>query len=50
MGKNRRRYAPRMSYSDRVHMKRALLGVDYRFIAALLTLAAALWLAVRYLG
>lgn len=39
-----------MSYTSRVHMKRALLGVDYKFIASVLALIAAIVLAIRYLG
>ena len=50
MGRRRKSYAPRITYSDRVHMKRALLGIDYRFIAAVIGLIAALGLALRYLG
>ena len=50
MGRRRKSYAPRMSYSDRVHMKRALLGIDYRFLTALIALVAALGLALHYLS
>jgi hypothetical protein len=37
------------SYSTRVHIKRRLYGIDYKFVAAAMALAVLMVLAVRYL-
>ena len=36
-------------YTTRMHMKRSLQSVDYRFVAAVIGLGLAVWAAVRYL-
>jgi hypothetical protein len=38
-----------MSYSSRVHLKRRLQSIDYRFLAAVAALALATAGAVRFL-
>jgi hypothetical protein len=40
--------APRISYSTRVHLKRRLRAVDYKFLAAIVALVALTLLIVRY--
>jgi hypothetical protein len=45
----RRLAPPRMSYSSRVHLKRRLQSIDYRFLAAVAALALATAGAVRFL-
>jgi hypothetical protein len=37
------------SYSTRVHMKRRLYSIDYKFVGAALALLVFLILAIRYL-
>jgi hypothetical protein len=37
------------SYSTRVHIKRRLYGIDYKFVAAAIALGAFMVLAIRYL-
>ena len=46
--KKRRAVTPRMSYTTRVHMKRRLAAIDYRFLAAVIALAVAAVLIIRY--
>jgi hypothetical protein len=36
-------------YSTRLHMKRRVENIDYRFVAALIALGAGVYLAVTYL-
>lgn len=45
----RRLPAPRLSYSTKVHLKRRLASIDYRFVGAVAALAAATFGIVRYL-
>jgi hypothetical protein len=46
--RKRRVAAPRMSYTTRVHMKRRFAAIDFRFLAAVIALAIAAVLIVRY--
>ena len=48
--RNRRRRvaAPRMSYTTKVHLKRRLSAIDYKFALAVIALVAAAALIVRY--
>lgn len=46
--KKRRPAAPRMSYTTKVHMRRRLAAIDFRFIAAVIALIVAALLIVRY--
>ena len=39
---------PRLSYTSRVHMKRRIEAIDFRFLAAVTALAAATWAIIRY--
>lgn len=40
---------PRISYSTRVHLKRRLRAIDYKFLGALAALALLMLLVLRYL-
>lgn len=40
--------APRLSYTTRVHLKRRLTSIDYRFIAAVIALVIATLVVIRY--
>lgn len=46
--KKRRVPAPRLSYTTRVHMKRRLASIDFRFLAAVVALIIAAFLVIRY--
>lgn len=46
--KKKRVPAPRMSYTTRVHMKRRLASIDFRFLAAVVALIVAAYLIIRY--
>ncbi len=46
--KKRRPAAPRMSYTTKVHLRRRLAAIDFRFIAAVIALVAAFVLIIRY--
>lgn len=46
--KKRRVAAPRMSYTTKVHMKRRFAAIDFRFLAAVVALAIAAFLIVRF--
>jgi len=46
--KKRRPAAPRMSYTTKVHMRRRLASIDFRFIGAVVALAIAAVLIIRY--
>jgi hypothetical protein len=40
--------APRMSYTTRVHLKRRLRAIDYKFVAAIGALVLLTLLVIRY--
>jgi hypothetical protein len=46
--KKRRVPTPRISYSSKVHMKRRLAAIDFRFLAAVAALVVAAFLIIRY--
>jgi hypothetical protein len=37
-----------MSYTTKVHLRRRFEAIDFRFLAAILALGAALFLTIRY--
>jgi hypothetical protein len=39
---------PRLSYTSRVHLKRRIEAIDFKFLAAVAALAAATWAIIRY--
>lgn len=39
---------PRLSYTSRVHMRRRIEAIDFKFLAAVVALAAATWAIIRY--
>jgi hypothetical protein len=46
--KKRRPAAPRISYTTKVHMRRRFAAIDFRFIAAVIALAAVFVLMILY--
>lgn len=39
---------PRLSYTSRIHLKRRIEAIDFKFLAAAIALAAATWAIIRY--